>query len=92
MSLATDAGLPASTGAGSPRRLVALATAAAVGLLVAGTLGTLTASIVGTALDLLGAPDDWAMAAAGITAALSLLPSAALARRVWLVECERPDS
>ena len=91
MTLILDAGMPATAAVVSSRPSAALATAVAVGLLVAGTLGTISAVIVGTALTLLGAPEYWAATAAGVTAAASLVPSAALARCVWRVETEHPD-
>lgn len=65
---------------------LAIAVAILVGLLVAGTLGTISAVVIGTGLHLLGVPGDWAFAAAIVTAGVSLVPSAAFARRAWTVE------
>ena len=69
----------------------AAAMAVSVGLLVAGTLGTVAAVIVGASLHLAGVPDAWATGTGGLVAVASLVPSAALAHRVWLVERHGPD-
>lgn len=89
MILASEADIPEI---GRSRGPAAAATALAVGLLVAGTLGTVCAVIVGASLHLLGVPDDWAAAAAVLTAAAGVVPAAALARRVWQVERHGPEA
>ena len=97
MSLTSEAGFPAPAAAAITRPPAAIVTAAivtavSVGLLVAGTLGIVGAVIVGTSLHLLGLPDDWSMVAAVATAAASLVPTAALVRRVWRIERDGPDA
>lgn len=92
MSLTSDAGFPASPAAAKLPASGAIVIGLSVGLLVAGTLGIVGAVIVGTSLHLLGVPDDWAVRAAGFTVAASLIPTAALVRRVWQVECCGPEA
>ena len=60
--------------------------ALSVGLLVAGTLCTVAAVVIGASLHLVGLPGDWATGVAALVAIAGLVPSAALARRAWLVE------
>lgn len=91
MSAATGTGASAPATAWS-RTIAPAVTAMLVGLLVAGTLGTVSAIIVGTGLHLLGLPDVWALAAAIVTVAASLFPSAALACRTWQVERDGIDA
>lgn len=92
MTRASDAGIPAADATTGTAAWRAAVTAAAVGLLVGGTLGTLGAVLVGAALLLLGLPDDWASAAAALTAAAGLVPTAGLVRRVWRVERHGPEA
>ena len=92
MTLTSDAGSPAPAAAAITRPVAAFVAAVSVGLLVAGTLGIVGAVIVGASLHLLGVPDDWSSAAAVAVAAAGLIPTAALVRRVWRVECDGPDA
>jgi len=42
--------------------------------------------VIGASLHLVGVPEDWATGVAALVAIAGLVPSAALARRAWLVE------
>lgn len=91
MTAAVEAGRADRHEATASRLVAPLLMALSVGLLTAGTLGTVAAVLVGAGLHLLGLPDDWATIAAVLALAASLLPSAALGRRVWQSERDGPQ-